>query len=110
MPLVTVEQINDALHLDLQSSGSPAEFDDERLADVELKIGQAEDMVIDYLKRPDHGWDETTVPGRVSAAIILVVGALFDDNKAELLSGLSSGDLNNPIVALLYRLRDPALA
>ena len=110
MSLVTVRQVNDALSLDLQESGSPPTFVDERLANVELKIKQAEDAIIDYLKKPNHGWTEATVPGNVSAAIILAAGSLLDDSKAELLNGLSTGELSNPLVGLLHRLRDPALA
>ncbi len=104
MALVTLSQVNLALRLDLVDG-------DERTADIELKISQAEDAVIDYLKKPDHGWTAETVPGRVSAAILLVIQSLMDEaNAGSLLSGLGTGDPNNRIVALLYRLRDPAFA
>jgi hypothetical protein len=104
MALVTVAQVNLALRLDLVDG-------DERTPDIELKISQAEDAVIDYLKKPDHGWDQTTVPGRVSAAILLLIQSLLDEaNTGGLLPGLGSGDPKNPVVALLYRLRDPAVA
>jgi hypothetical protein len=104
MALVTRAQVNLALRLDLVDG-------DERIPDVDLKISQAEDAVVDYLKKPNHGWDETTVPGRVSAAVMLVVQSLLDEaNTGGLLPGLGSGDPKNPVVALLYRLRDPAIA
>lgn len=104
MALVTLEQVNAALHLDLIEG-------DERTPDVELKISQAEDAVIDYLKKPDHGWTEENVPGRVSAAVMILVQSLLDDAATpELISGLGTGDPKNPVVALLYRLRDPSLA
>lgn len=102
-PLVTLEQVNLALKLDL----TPA---DERNPDIEWKMAQATDIVIDYLKKPDHEWTTGDVPGRVSAAIILVIRALIDGEEAELLSGLAKGDSATPVVALLMRLRDPALA
>lgn len=115
--LVTVEQVNNALHLDLDAEIAADESDDDadtaRLDDVELKIAQATDAVLDYLKIEEEyvTWTTDTVPGRVSAAIILIVKSLYDDSgKAEMLSGLANGDLTNPVVALLYRLRDPALA
>lgn len=104
MALVTRSQVNLALRLDLVEG-------DERIPDIDLKISQAEDAVVDYLKKPNHGWDETTVPGRVSAAVMLVVQSLLDEaNTGGLLPGLGTGDPKNPVVALLYRLRDPAIA
>lgn len=104
MALVNLPQVNLALRLDLIT-------DDERIPDVELKIVQAEDAVIDYLKKPDHGWTPETVPPRVTAAIMLVIQSLYDDSdKGQIIAGLGSGDPKNPCVALLYRLRDPALA
>lgn len=102
-PLVTLEQVNLALKLDL----TPA---DDRTPDVEWKMAQATEIVIDYLKKPDHEWTTEDVPGQISAAIILVIRALIDGEEAELLSGLAKGDSATPVVALLMRLRDPALA
>ena len=104
MALVTVSQVNLALRLDLAPG-------DERIPDVELKIGQAEDIVYDFLKSRAQGWTAETVPGRVSAAIIMIVQSLFDETEtAKMLADLASGSAANPIVGLLYRLRDPALA
>jgi hypothetical protein len=104
MALVTLAQVNLALRLDLADG-------DERVPDIELKIRQAEDAIADYLKKPAHGWTEQTVPGRVSAAVMLIVQSLLDEaNTGGLLPGLGTGDPKNPVVALLYRLRDPALA
>lgn len=112
--LVTVEQVNNALRLDLDLGDPPAgDGDADRIADIESKIEQATDIVLDYLKMaPDDVWTIETVPPRVSAAIIIVVRCLLDDSEDSLamLSGLSGADLSNPIVALLYRLRDPAIA
>lgn len=111
MGLVTVAQVDLGLRLDLEKVGSPPEYTDVRLPDIELKIEQATDIVIDYIKRPDHEWTVDDVPGQVSAAIILVIASLFDDfDRAEMLAGLSGGDLKNPVVGLLHRLRDPAMA
>lgn len=113
--LVTVAQVDAALRLNLEADlGDPSGDggDDARLQDIELKILQASDIVLDYVTHPDKGtWTAETAPGRVTAAVILVVKCLFDDaGEARLLAGLSGGDLNNPLVALLYRLRDPVLA
>jgi hypothetical protein len=107
MALVTVEQFAARMKLDLDPTGQ-----DDRLPDVQLALDQAQDAVFDYLKTlPDPMWDAETLPLRVSSAIMLVAQALLDDSKsAEMLSGLGTSDPKNPAVALLYRLRDPALA
>lgn len=113
--LVTVEQVDNALRLNLAADlGDPSgdDADTSRLDDINLKITQATDIVLDYIgANADEYWDVDTVPGRVSAAIILVIGSLYDDSaKGELLKGLAGNDLTNPVVGLLYRLRDPTLA
>lgn len=109
--LVTIEQVDLGLRLDLVKSGTPPVYDDPRLPDIHLKMAQATDIVVDYIKKPDHEWTVQTVPGQVSAAILLVIASLFDDFRAaEMLAGLSGGDLKNPVVALLHRMRDPSLA
>ncbi|KQY96406.1 hypothetical protein [Brevundimonas sp. Root1423] len=46
--LVTLEQVNLALKLDLTQSGSPAAFTDARTPDVELKITQAQDATVTF--------------------------------------------------------------
>lgn len=115
MALLTLEQVNGALNLDLQGS-APTFSADERSASILLKIKQAEDIVLDFVQpKPNPAWTESTVPGRVSAAIIIAVNCLLDDTDERLamLSGLSGAnpvDPKNPIAALLWRLRDPTLA
>jgi hypothetical protein len=81
---------------------------DDRDADLEMKMQQAEEIVIDYIKRPYHGWTEQTVPKTVQAAVLLVLTALFDDRD-----GTGEGDYltaNGPVARLLSRHRDPAIA
>lgn len=108
MALISVEEFAARIKLDLDPTGQ-----DDRLPDLTLAVDQAEDAVLDYIKvLPDPMWTSETVPGRVSSAIMLVAQALYDggDKGSEMLSGLGSGDPKNPAVALVYRLRDPALA
>jgi hypothetical protein len=107
MALVSVDSFTARVKIDLDPTGQ-----DDRLPDITLALAQAEDAVIDYLKNPDHGWTDSTVPARVGAAIMLVAQALYDGGEmgSKMLSGLGTGDPSNPAVALLYRLRDPALA
>lgn len=114
-PLITVEQANDHLRLDLATDGaSPPNFIDPRLPDLQLKMEQATDAALDYLKVVQDSpplWDVETVPPRVRAAILFILTSLYDDRVAgEMLSALAGNDLANPAIALLYRLRDPAMA
>jgi len=116
MALVTLKQVNDALRLDLQGT-APDYEDDERTPDVELKIQQAEDIVLDFIQpKPETPWTESTVPGRVTGAIIMAVKCLLDDTEESMamLSGLAgtagADNPKNPIAALLWRLRKPSLA
>lgn len=113
MALVTLEQVNKALRLDLQKSGGPLEFTDERTSDIELKMLQSEAAVIRHLKdRADPEWTKDTAPPEVTAAIILGVKSLLDEGAAEMLGALATGvpGPNNPIGSLLHSLRDPAIA
>lgn len=107
--LVTMQQVNDALRLDLEKTGSPPVFTDERVPDVELKIAQSQAAILDYLKVEPDKWDDDDVPPVVTAAIILGVRGLFDGEDS-LLAGLFDNERSNPIVGLLQRLRDPAIA
>lgn len=111
--LVTLEQVDLALRLDLiRDGGSPEEYDDVRVPDIELKMDQAEAAVLRYLKGgADPDWTIETAPREVSAAIILGVKSLLDENGADMLSELNTGipGPKNPICSLLYPLRDPAL-
>jgi len=98
MALITIEQAKQQLRID---------FDDQN-ADLQMKIEQASDIVVDYLKKPDHGWTETTVPKSVQAAILLVLTALWDDRNGD-----GGGDYlgpDGPVARLLARFRDPAIA
>ena len=67
---------------------------------------QATGIVIDYIKRPDHGWTTKTVPFHVRAAILHVLKRLYDDRDAE----MDGGPFPAHIKSLLDRDRDPALA
>lgn len=76
---------------------------DDQDSDITAKALAASDIVIDYIKRPDHGWTDVTVPALVKSAILLVLGALFDDREG--------GDpISDAVKSILHRLRDPALA
>lgn len=99
MALITLEEAKEQLRVN-----DTTDFD----AQITRMIAQSEDAVKDFLKLAD----DVPLPDleRVKAAVLICIQSFFDDPKAELISGLGTGDPNNPIVALLYRLRDPALA
>lgn len=90
--LVTLAQIK----TDLRVEGN----DDD--VDLTLKLAAATEIVIDYIKRPDHGWTEPTAPFLIKAAIILVVRNLFDVEN--------SNPITDGVKSILHRYRDPALA
>lgn len=81
------------------------DHDDEDLLIQEL-ADQAEALVIDYLKRPAHGWTRNTLPFHIRAAMFHVLKRLYDDRDAE----LEGGPFPAHIKSLLDRDRDPALA
>lgn len=108
--LVTQAQAAAHLRQDIPGSGSADEAGDaEMLADLDLKIEQASEIVIDYLKRSESSWeDPDTVPKPIQAAVLLVLTALWDDRE-----GTGDGDYILPggaVARLLVRFRDPALA
>lgn len=98
------------LRLNLENDGnSPATIIDEDYPDLQLKIAQAEDIIIGYLKTNNTGWDQDTIPPRIKAAMLMVLSALWDDREGE----EDAGDYlkeDGPIARLLRRDRDPALA
>lgn len=105
MALVTREQVMLGLRIE----------DEEDAPNVDLKIAQAQDIVLDYIQpKPNPAWTAETVPPRVTAAIILIIGYLYDDSPEaqEAIAGLSGeiGSKPSPLVGLLKRLRTPTLA
>ena len=73
---------------------------------IQILIDQASQIVVDYIKRPDHGWTPETVPPHVQAAVMHVLLRLYDDRQGE----LPGGPLPQHVKDLLWRERDPALA
>lgn len=124
MVLVTLAQANRHLRLDLAtvSVGSPAvvSFDDTRVADVEMKIAQAEAIILNYLKTEavyggsPPAWSGSPAPFgaqdtlNIQAAVLLALEALYDADKDRTLADYMAPD--GVISLLLMRLRSPALA
>ncbi|ACL57572.1 head-tail connector protein [Methylobacterium nodulans] len=94
MALVTLEAAK--LHLRIDGTDEDALVQD--------KIEAATDLVLDYLKTPEHGWTAETVPARVKAAILLALGVLYENREGQV------DPLTDAVRSLLHRLRDPAIA
>lgn len=73
---------------------------------IQRLIDQASAIVVDFIKRPDHGWTPETLPPHVEAAIFHVLKRLYDDPAGE----LEGGPLAPFVKDMLWRERDPAIA
>lgn len=90
--LVTLTQVKEALVIETD------ELDSQLL----LRCEEASGIIVDYLKNPNHGWTDRTVPAVVRAAILMATRVLYDDPTA---NPISQG-----VIDILARSRDPALA
>jgi hypothetical protein len=126
MALITLAQAQRHLRLEVtidhgSPAGSPPPDDSEM--DLELKMAQAEAIVLDYLARPTEmaSWSSdpvplspyTTVPAVVQAAILIVLGDLWrfrGDDPEGVMPKREHGFLTPQVTSLLQRYRDPALA
>ena len=91
-------------------------------ADLTLKIHAASGAVINYLKagatfldsaddvEVDSFGDPVGVPFEVQAATLLLLGSLYSDREGSEPDMWERGYLPKAVTALLYPLRDPALA
>lgn len=78
------------------------DYDD---AGLQTVADDATSIVVDYLKRPDHGWTPETVPGEVRSAIVRVAVLMLDQTTSD----KPVQFIDEGVVALLERHRDPAL-
>lgn len=93
--LITLEEAR--LHLRVD-----AEPTDPVNQDIDAKILEASSIVIDYIKKPDHEWDDETAPALIKSAVKIVLANLFDNPMGDpLVEGVKN---------ILHRYRDPALA
>lgn len=92
--LVTLDEVKARLRID---------FDDDD-TDAQAMAEQATDIVIGYIKKPDHSWTTENAPARIKAAILLVIGRLYDDRDGQ------EEVLTDAVKRLVHRDRDPALA
>lgn len=93
MSLVTIDQAKGHLRV----------TDDASNADIELKLEQASDIVIHYLKsQANAGWSDgsVTVPSNLQAATLFILEDLYEHRPIDW----------TVIERLLVSYRDPALA
>lgn len=107
MMFITLEEAKSHLRVDGDAEDS----------DVTLKTHAASGAVRGYLKSAadaylDDQGDPITgkVPYEVKAATMLMLGFLYKDRDEDSSNAYSQGFLPRPVTALLYPLRDPALA
>lgn len=95
--LVTSEELR--RHLNLTSTDAE---DPDILANLEMYRNAASEIVIDYIKRPDHEWTATDCPYLIKAAVLLVAADMFEDRE--------TATINESVRNILTRYRDPTLA
>jgi hypothetical protein len=86
---------------------------DDRLPNIESGLNEAQSIVQNYIKSQwDDDWTAETLPLGIKSSILIVANALLDggDRGNTILAGLAKNDEKNPVVGLLMRYRDPALA
>jgi len=88
---------------------------DEEDADIELAIHSASAAVLNYLKVAHDNYDDSfgvvaDVPFEVVQAVIALVGIWKRDPAGVEMKDWEMGYLPRPVMAILYPLRDPAMA
>lgn len=102
--------------VDLDTAKSRLRIDnDAEDDDLELLIRGASASVLGYLNLGLDYYDDSTgevidVPDVVQNAVLLLTGILYRDRDGEEAEKWEQGYLPRPVLALLYPLRDPALA
>jgi hypothetical protein len=102
MALVTFEQAKRHLRVD----------DDDHDTEIEEIRVRASLILLDYLKKDEDYWQDSAlepldVPGSISAATLLICGALFENHEG---SEKDAEPLSKSVLDLVHRHRDPALA
>lgn len=114
MDLITIDEANDQLRLDLESDdGSPPDYsEDIRTAEVERMIlaatAAAEDYMSSYIARETPTWDVATAPPQVKAAILMILAWLWEHRGDE--DADAEGYLSVAVKSLLHRYHDPVYA
>lgn len=107
MPLISLEQARRQIRLTADDTSFDEELDP--LREVATAI------VVDYIKRPDHGWTEDYDPtGSPYDQDFVIVQHAIAEVLANLWANKGDADAPGPltvrVMAMLERLRDPAIA
>lgn len=105
---VTLQQAKDHLRVDTDADDS----------DISLKLLSAQAAVLNYLKVDSLDalaiGDPAVIPGNVDGAVtastLLLLGYFYRNRDTDIDKEWEQGYLPRPVTALLYPLRDPALA
>lgn len=92
--------------LELAKKALRVDFDDDDVI-IQTQIDTVSAAVRRYLRVDETAWGDEGAPKEVVGAVLLGVKSLYDDDAAELLSGLASSDSSNPLVAILCMMRRP---
>lgn len=79
----------------------------------EVERDSNDDPILDSNGDPEYVRDssgEKVIAGAVEAAVLIMVGHLYKDRDENPDSAFEAGYLPKPVTALLYPMRDPALA
>ncbi|MNF76191.1 Phage gp6-like head-tail connector protein [compost metagenome] len=79
----------------------------------EVERDSNDDPVLDSNRDPEYVRDSSgnkVIAGAVEAAVLIMVGHLYKDRDENPDTAFEQGYLPKPVTALLYPLRDPALA
>lgn len=98
IPLVTLQQAKD------QVEASGFTDDDSRIL---LRVEEASDIILGYLKLSTCPWTDRTVPPRIRSAVLLVLSWLYTNRGDDSAAG---SPISQAVIDLLFRDRDPALA
>ena len=85
---------------------------------IQDKLDAAEDIVMDYigLASASPTWDDTNVPPRIQAAVLLVLGDLWehrgddDEGNTAFFNRVADGELHPRVTRILHRLRALVIA
>jgi hypothetical protein len=114
MDLITIEEANDQLRLDLEGDdSSPPDYsDDIRFAEIERMIAAAtaaaEDYMASYIARETPTWNADTAPPQVKAATLMILSWLWEHRGDE--DADAEGYLSVAVKSLLHRYHDPVCA
>jgi hypothetical protein len=111
--LVTLDEVKAGLRITDIGGDSP----DEDAVWLELMITAASRSILAYLKSGAEDFSDTgglpipdEVPETVKAATIMLVGYIYREPDGDESKAFSHGNLPWPVTAMIYQLRDPALA